>query len=39
MGAFHAYDIRGIYPDEINREFAYKAAWGDKDWFCRVVTE
>ena len=27
MGAFHAYDIRGIYPDEINREFAYKAGY------------
>jgi phosphomannomutase len=27
MGAFHAYDIRGIYPTEINREFAYKAGY------------
>ena len=27
MGAFHAYDIRGLYPGEINREFAYKAGY------------
>ena len=27
MGAFHAYDIRGIYPEEINKEFAYKAGY------------
>ena len=27
MGAFHAYDIRGIYGVDIDREFAYKVAY------------
>jgi phosphomannomutase len=30
---FHAYDIRGIYPEEVNEEFFYKIALGYAELF------
>ncbi|MBI2640588.1 MAG: phosphomannomutase/phosphoglucomutase [Candidatus Sungbacteria bacterium] len=36
MNVFHAYDVRGIYPSELNEETAQKIGWAAGEYFKKI---
>ncbi len=39
MGIFKAYDIRGLYPSELDEQIAYRVGFTDHSYFSRMYLE